>query len=234
LLGQVGELYAGALDEVTRVLADLDLEPGGRPKTVGTLVDKLRRMPELPLSKMQDIAGARVVAEMTREEQDRLVERITARFDSYRVKDRRIEPSFGYRAVHIIVRVQGRPVEIQVRTRLQDLWAQIVERLADAWGRQIRYGEPPSEPDLRLRELTRQQFVDGLMQLSSAVDEVERAKVLLAELDRLDEELRARGEEPELDEEMAAVRAQLEGRERRLRATLERLHGASTRGTLAP
>ena len=106
-------MYAGALDEVTRVLADLGLEPGSRLKTVGTLVDKLRRIPE-PLSRIQDVAGARVVAEMTRGEQDRLVERITARFDDYRVKDRRAEPSFGYRAVHIIVRVQGRLVEIQV------------------------------------------------------------------------------------------------------------------------
>ena len=145
LLGQVRSLYAGALAEVTRVLADLGLEPGSRLKTVGTLVDKLRRIPE-PLSRIQDVAGARVVAEMNREEQDRLVERITARFDDCRVRDRRAEPSYGYRAVHVIVRVQGRPVEIQVRTRLQDLWAQIVERVADVWGRDIRYGGPPAEP----------------------------------------------------------------------------------------
>ncbi|HYT26352.1 MAG TPA: hypothetical protein VEP73_07735 [Actinomycetota bacterium] len=98
LLGQVRGLYAGALAEVTRVLVDLGYEPGARLKTVGTLVDKLRRIPE-PLSRIQDVAGARVVVEMNREEQDRLVERITARFDHYRVKDRRVDPSFGYRAV---------------------------------------------------------------------------------------------------------------------------------------
>ena len=131
LLGQVRGLYAASLAEVTRVLVDLGLEPGSRLKTTGTLVDKLRRIPGMQLSRIQDVAGARVVAEMNREEQDRLVERVTARFDDYRVKDRRAEPSFGYRAVHIIVKVQGRPVEIQVRTHLQDLWAQIVERLAD-------------------------------------------------------------------------------------------------------
>jgi len=66
LLGQVRGLYAGALAEVTRVLVDLGYEPGARLKTVGTLVDKLRRIPE-PLSRIQDVAGARVVVEMNRE-----------------------------------------------------------------------------------------------------------------------------------------------------------------------
>jgi ppGpp synthetase/RelA/SpoT-type nucleotidyltranferase len=34
------------------------------------------------------------------------------------VIDRRINPSHGYRAVHIIAKVSGMPIEIQVRTSL--------------------------------------------------------------------------------------------------------------------
>lgn len=147
LLEQVRSLYEEPLTEVIGVLVDLGLEPGSRPKTTGTIIDKLRRMPHLELSRMQDIVGARIVAEMTRPEQDRLVEQIKGRFDSPKVKDRRAEPSFGYRAVHIVVKVRGRPVEIQVRTRLQDLWAQIVERLADQWvGASATASHPPSPP----------------------------------------------------------------------------------------
>ncbi len=229
LLEQVRSLYERPLTEVITVLLDLGLEPGSRPKTTGTIIDKLRRMPGLELSRMQDLVGARVVAEMTRGEQDRIVERIKARFVNAKVVDRRVRPSHGYRAVHIIVKVQGRPVEIQVRTRLQDLWAQIVERLADEWGRGIRYGEPPLEPTRRLGQMTRQGFVDRVMELAEEVDVVERVAQLRAEYDRLGEALQARGQalsNPE-EEEMAAVTARFEERERRIRALLEGLHNAT-------
>jgi len=117
---------------------------------------------------MQDIAGTRIVAEMNRDEQDRMVERIVGLFPGADVVDRRGNPSSGYRAVHVIVQVQGYPVEIQVRTGLQNAWAQVFERLADTWGRQIRYGEPPDNPDEE--ELgpgvTRQRVVEYFMGLS--------------------------------------------------------------------
>ncbi len=234
LLERVRSLYEDPLTEVIGVLVDLGLEPGSRPKTTGTTIEKLRRMPDLRLSEMQDLAGARVVAEMTRGEQDLLVEQIRGRFDASKVKDRRADPSFGYRAVHIIVKVQGRPVEIQVRTRLQDLWAQIVERLADQWGRGIRYGEPPSEPTRRVREMTRREFVDRVMQLAAEVDVVERVVQLRVEYDRLGEELQRRGEMLSDPEEMATVYARFDERERRLRVLLERLHNATAPRTLGP
>jgi hypothetical protein len=224
------------------VAVDLGLQPGSRLKTTGTLVDKLRRIPGMRLSRIQDVAGARVVAEMNREEQDRLVGGVTARFDDYRVKDRRAEPSFGYRAVHIIVKRQGRPVEIQVRTHLQDLWAQIVERLADDWGRGIRYGEPPSEPDLlAMGSLTRQQFVQGVMALAERISDAERARQLLLQTDHRLTAASVRGEEPAFAEEITQLRAEIgrlhaeiDGHERWVRELLEKLHEASTRGTLRP
>jgi ppGpp synthetase/RelA/SpoT-type nucleotidyltranferase len=237
LLGQVRNLYAGALGEVTRVLVDLGLEPGARLKTTGTLIDKLRRIPGMQLSRIQDVAGARVVAEMTRAKQDRLVERITARFAEHRVKDRRAEPSYGYRAVHVIVRVQGRPVEIQVRTHLQDLWAQIVERLADRWGRGIRYGEPPSEPDLPAAGgRTRHELVERVMELAMAVHAVEQGSEMLAIANRAIQEIRARGEEPPppLAAQIASTGAQLALAEQQAQETLLRLHDATEPDTLKP
>jgi hypothetical protein len=48
--------------------------------------------------------------------QDAAVECLTKAFAEATVVDRRKIPSYGYRAVHVIVRHHGTPVEIQVRT----------------------------------------------------------------------------------------------------------------------
>ena len=58
--------------------------------------------------------------------------------------DLRVHPSHGYRAVHIIVRIDGLPIEIQVRTRLQDSWAQLSEVLSDKIERSLKYGGGPA------------------------------------------------------------------------------------------
>jgi ppGpp synthetase/RelA/SpoT-type nucleotidyltranferase len=68
-------------------------------------------------------------------EQDHLVSQIAGLFPGAKKVDRRKRPSHGYRAVHLIVSVERRVVEIQVRTAMQDLWAQAMERLADKVGR---------------------------------------------------------------------------------------------------
>jgi ppGpp synthetase/RelA/SpoT-type nucleotidyltranferase len=65
------------------------------------------------------------------------------------VIDRRVKPSNGYRAVHVVVREVGLPVEVQVRTDLQHVWAESSEKLADAFGSQLKYGGGPKE----IREL---------------------------------------------------------------------------------
>lgn len=122
--------------------------PAARLKTQDTLLEKLRREAG-DLSSVQDVAGVRLVVQGGRDEQDRVVTLLTAAFGrgATRVKDRRLVPSHGYRAVHLVARVRGLPVEVQVRTAPQHSWAQLLEALADRWGRQVRYGAPPDDPD---------------------------------------------------------------------------------------
>jgi putative GTP pyrophosphokinase len=98
------------------------------------------------LSRMQDIAGCRIVVGDIRD-QDRVVKLLLAALVGARVVDRRKKTSHGYRAVHIIATAQGKTVEIQVRTSLQDLWAQLSEKLADNIDPRIKYGG--GDPDLQ-------------------------------------------------------------------------------------
>jgi ppGpp synthetase/RelA/SpoT-type nucleotidyltranferase len=131
--------YDPALVQVQAALRDLGLTTTARLKTTGTIVEKLRRE-KTRLAEMQDIAGARTTARWTLPQQDDIVARIVDVLPDCHVDDRRRKPSAGYRAVHVIVRIDGRPVEIQVRTDLQDGWAQLYERFGDQAGRAIRYG----------------------------------------------------------------------------------------------
>src|SRR5437764_5641279 len=112
--------FTGAYEDVfTTLRSRLGLEPTGRkPKTIGSIIGKLKRQPTTRLSQMQDIAGCRVVIAGI-ETQDAVVGQIVEVFASSKVDDRRQRPSFGYRAVHVIVQMEGKPVEIQIRTTLQ-------------------------------------------------------------------------------------------------------------------
>jgi hypothetical protein len=172
-----------ALERVQSVLqTGLDCHVVGRVKTSATILDKLRRMPHLRLSRMQDIAGVRIVLDMDRTRQDVVVSTIRDLLRGFRaqVVDRRRHPSFGYRAVHVIVDVVGARVEVQIRTRLQHAWAQGIERLATAWGRQIQYGAPPADVeapvlfDGQAIGTTRREVVSAMLVLSEHVDVLER------------------------------------------------------------
>lgn len=145
-----------------------------RIKTIQTLHDKLRRQPT-KLSRIQDIAGVRVVQDMDLNEQDAIVEKLRREFHGAKIIDRRVDPTFGYRAVHVIVRIGRCNCEIQVRTAQQHLWAEIVERLADRWGRQIRYGSGPGDPDRAVGDSTRQSFWEIVLLMSDTVHGLEEA-----------------------------------------------------------
>jgi hypothetical protein len=151
LFSQILSVYDHTLAAVCNQLRTMHFTVTDRLKTEGTLLDKLRREHSLKLKDVQDLAGARISVAGGRAEQDDAVGRIAAAFVAGskrpQVRDRRAKPSSGYRAVHVVVYLDGIPVEIQVRTELQHRWAQAYELMGDAWGRGIRYGGEPLEPD---------------------------------------------------------------------------------------
>lgn len=228
--------YQIALNEAQERLAGLGYAPTTRVKTTGVLIDKLRREGAMKLKGVQDIAGARIVADCDRAEQDVIVQRIVDEFADGsrepRVIDRRKTPSAGYRAVHVVVTVQDVPVEVQVRTWRQDQWAQIVEALGDKWGRGIRYGEDPPEPDAPLfdGEITRRDLWSAVTNVSDTIDQVERAWESVA---ALTQEVATfspadHGSEVTRDGRTAAlefVRDAVTASEQSLRRVLSRLHG---------
>jgi GTP pyrophosphokinase len=150
---------------------DLGLEPTGRPaKSTASIRDKLRRE-TLRLSQMQDIAGCRIVVESMRNQESAL-KALRRRFAKLVFVDRRQNPSYGYRAVHAIVRYDGKVIEIQIRTQLQHGWAELSEKLADVEDPSIKYGGGTAS----LRKL--------LDQSSGLVGEVEEMETVVEDAKR--------------------------------------------------
>ena len=136
-----------------------DLDVSRRLKRLPTIEDKLRRLPTMDLSTMQDIGGCRAVLN-TQEQVQRAVERFCAnslkrdrRPD--RIRDYVAGPQdSGYRAIHIYTRYHGRRIEVQLRTREQDIWAKIVEDLTSKTGIDFKNGDGPDEVHDLLRRLS--------------------------------------------------------------------------------
>lgn len=140
LLNEYRLSFTAAYEAVVDTLKNsLKLKTTGRPeKWTRSISEKLRRK-SLRLTQMQDIAGCRVVVGDVNA-QDEVTRRLTRAFAEASVIDRRKKPSYAYRAVHVVVRKNGVPVEVQIRTELQHSWAQLSERLSDMIDPSIKYG----------------------------------------------------------------------------------------------
>jgi hypothetical protein len=140
LLAQFRESFVPSYQEVVdRITTELGLTSTGRlAKSIESISDKLRRQ-SIKLSRIQDIAGCRIIVKDVHA-QEQAVAAISNLFDDVKVVDRRVRPSNGYRAVHLIVRSTPRIVEVQIRTTLQHLWAENSEKLSDKWGHGLKYG----------------------------------------------------------------------------------------------
>lgn len=145
LLDEYRRSFGEAYEIVVRTIRErLQLEPTGRPaKSTGSLIEKLHRE-SIRLSQIQDIAGCRVVVADVAE-QERVVASLRSIFPGASVVDRRANPSYGYRAVHVIARISGKLIEIQVRSSSQHLWAELSEKLSDVINPAIKYGGGPDE-----------------------------------------------------------------------------------------
>jgi ppGpp synthetase/RelA/SpoT-type nucleotidyltranferase len=139
LLDDYRRSFGEAYEAVLRTIRQHGKLPTGRlSKSTFSIVEKLRRE-SIRLSQMQDIAGCRVVVASV-VEQEQFIASLRTVFPGASVIDRRDKPSYGYRAVHIIAEISGKPVEIQVRTALQHLWAEVSEKFSDVLDPAIKYG----------------------------------------------------------------------------------------------
>ncbi len=128
------ELHAKPLSRVSANLRYYLAEPPGpvvvaqRLKRRPTMVDKLIREPTMDLTQMADIGGCRAILP----DQDGVTtvgRRLRQNWTLVRTRDYVAKPKpSGYRAIHHIVRRNGRLIEVQLRTPLQDVWANQVER----------------------------------------------------------------------------------------------------------
>lgn len=125
-------------------------EVAQRLKRIPTILDKLNRLPNMKLTRMQDIGGCRAITRGGRDELYRVLARIEKRWDVKGVDDFITAPrKTGYRAVHVIVVRDERMIEIQLRTPSQHDWATTVDRASGRLRRQHGYnlkdGEGPDE-----------------------------------------------------------------------------------------
>ena len=147
-------------DRMTR--AGLDCKVAQRLKRKPQMVRKLLRSRTMRLSQMQDVSGCRVLLQGP-DEVVKARARILARASpgytvraeaDYRAKGR---ADTKYRAVHLVLLREGRPVEVQLRTRRQHAWAEAVERAAERTGFALKDGYGP-EPLIEFFRLASDSF----------------------------------------------------------------------------
>ncbi|MFP5225025.1 MAG: hypothetical protein ACLGH3_05670 [Actinomycetota bacterium] len=163
-------------NQVLVALLELGLSATSRQKSTLSIVDKLRRE-RTRLATMQDLVGARLVLRPGEglEDQDRVVGTIlSAVSGETKTVDRRSDPRYGYRAVHVILTMGHLNMEIQVRTHLQHLWAEVMEKGADKLGRELRYTEPAG-----LSSGIPRTFSEVMMSISDAIASVEFLQIAI-------------------------------------------------------
>ena len=158
------DTFAESLREVAETIGSFaDGAPvQSRLKRFETVVEKLRRSTS-DLSRLEDIAGCRVVLP-TMIEQQQVLDRIREAWEVMRERDYQTTPRDGYRALHIVVRAEGRAVEVQLRTELEDLWSNASESLANRLDPDIKYGSGPA--DVRI-------ILDSMSAMCEAIDTAE-------------------------------------------------------------
>ncbi len=115
------------------------IEVTQRLKRLDTLIGKLGR--ELGnVTQMQDVGGVRAVLPSLRHVYV-VRRRLLKSWVIIRERDYIAEPkSSGYRALHLIVRRMGFPIEVQLRTIAQNIWANQVEETGRQVGLDLKFG----------------------------------------------------------------------------------------------
>lgn len=140
-IGDFRGQFAGPLTKVVMGLRSFvnteGVDPSGRVaqrlKRMPTIIDKLEREPGMNLARMHDIGGCRAILP-DEAAIYRVVRRIKSqpreRWGIVREYDYIKQPkASGYRGLHLVVRRDGRLIEIQLRTPTQHRWALNVEAI---------------------------------------------------------------------------------------------------------
>ena len=172
---------------------------GFRLKKRNTTIGKLKRFPRMKLTRMQDLAGCRIVlSDITLIE--KMSDRISKRTKSELIKiDNHITtPKHdGYRSLHLIYKYKsklkkksdGALVEIQLRTKLQHMWATAVETV-DTFTNQSLKTDGGEEQWSKFFKLVSSAF--ALMENSTIVpDTPTEKKILYSEIRKLERTLNA-------------------------------------------
>jgi putative GTP pyrophosphokinase len=122
-----------------------------RLKRMPTIIDKLKRFPEMNLARMQDIGGIRAVvpsvSDLYRLADDyRNNRRFTHELVGQRDYVANPRSDDGYRSLHLIYRYRNRRapeydglrLELQIRTKLQHAWATAVETMGTFLGQALK------------------------------------------------------------------------------------------------
>lgn len=197
-----------------------------RAKTLETVRDKLIRDGHRPLQNIQDLAGIRVIADMTLDQQRAVAARVARdlRQPESAVQSLLDGGHAGYRAIHVVCRfpeLGDGYLEIQVRTTLQNSWANLYDALSDRYGRGIRYGDDPQDDEARQRV----QAVKG--NVTFQVAQIERAKAELAKLKRSASTLAV--VPTELRDDLVRLELDVESRADFLRRTMDEQEAAVCR-----
>ena len=122
-----------------------------RLKRMPTIIDKLKRYPNMQLTTMQDIGGLRAILDTVKNVYDLaayyrnntgLLHELTKEYDY--IKSPRDED--GYRSLHLIYRYRnervpqydGLRLELQIRTKIQHAWATAVETMGTFLGQALK------------------------------------------------------------------------------------------------
>lgn len=139
LLDEYRRSFGEAYEAVVQRISQRGQFPTGRlAKSTLSIAEKLRRE-SIRLTQIQDIAGCRIVVQSWLD-QENLIAALKIDFPEASIVDRREKPSFGYRAVHVVVEILDKSVEVQVRTSLQHMWAEVSEKCSDVIDPAIKYG----------------------------------------------------------------------------------------------
>lgn len=115
------------------------IEVTQRLKRLDTVIDKLARE-RGNVAQMQDMGGVRAVLPNLRHIYV-VRRRLLKSWAVIRERDYVTRPKVsGYRALHLIVKRKGYPIEVQLRTIGQDIWANTVEDTGREHGIDLKFG----------------------------------------------------------------------------------------------